>query len=88
MSAPVSENAAASPRRFVSDFAISIALEPEERWWGGSSTDGILMPYGSGHFEQDLSETKAIDGRLGAPSNQAAPVLVSTKGRAVASKKG
>ena len=87
MSAPVSENAAASPRRFVSDFAISIALEPEERWWGGSSTDGIFMPYGSGHFEQDLSETKAIDGRLGAPSNQAAPVLVSTKGRAVASKK-
>lgn len=75
----------ASARRFVTEFAISVALEPGERWWGGSSTDGILMPYGDAHFSQDLARTTSLDGRVGGPSNQAAPVLVSTAGRAVAS---
>jgi alpha-glucosidase (family GH31 glycosyl hydrolase) len=48
-------------------------LLPGERWWGGCAADGKSMPYGAGSFQADLIET------LGA--NQAAPLLVSNKGR-------
>lgn len=50
-----------------------IPLVQGERWWGGRAADGMSMPYGASPFEADLNET------LGA--NQAAPLLVSNKGR-------
>lgn len=52
-----------------------IRLLPGERWWGGRAADGMSMPYGAAPFEADLTET------LG--SNQAAPLLLSSKGRYV-----
>lgn len=52
---------------------MNIPLLPGERWWGGRAADGMSMPYGAGPFQADLNET------LGA--NQAAPLLVSSKGR-------
>ncbi|MEC0243690.1 hypothetical protein P4H66_28175 [Paenibacillus dokdonensis] len=46
-----------------------------ERWWGGRAADGMSMPYGMDAFEADLIETLGM--------NQAAPLLLSSKGRYV-----
>lgn len=52
---------------------LRINLLPEERWWGGRVSDGLLMPYGNEGFKADLSMD--LDG------NQGCPLLVSNKGR-------
>lgn len=67
--------------------ALDLALQPGERWWGGAIEDGRLMPFGARDHTRDLSSpTSAPDAAdPGLPSNQSAPVLVSTRGRAVAS---
>ena len=50
-----------------------IPLLSGERWWGGRAADGMSMPYGMNAFEADLIETLGM--------NQAAPLLLSSKGR-------
>lgn len=50
-----------------------VKLLPNEYWWGGAISDGIYMPYGSKDFEAKLNPNTS--------PNQAAPFLVSTKGR-------
>jgi len=52
-----------------------IELLPDEKWWGGRVSDGLLMPFGKENFETDLS--------LDLGGNQACPLLLSTKGRFV-----
>lgn len=51
----------------------SIDLIPEERWWGGRVSDGLLMPFGKEDFHTDLS--------IDLNGNQGCPLLVSNKGR-------
>ncbi|MBP2000159.1 alpha-glucosidase (family GH31 glycosyl hydrolase) [Paenibacillus shirakamiensis] len=50
-----------------------IILLPNEQWWGGRAADGSHMPYGAKPFEADLFATLGM--------NQAAPLLLSNKGR-------
>ncbi|CAI6083196.1 glycoside hydrolase family 31 protein [Cohnella sp. JJ-181] len=52
---------------------LEIGLLPGEYWWGGRVADGKSMPYGASAFGADLS------GEVG--GNQAAPLLISNKGR-------
>ncbi len=53
----------------------SMQLIPGESWWGGVVNRGVEMPYGKKYFSFDLYGND--DG------NQAAPLLVSNKGRYV-----
>lgn len=53
---------------------VRIDIEPGEYWWGGTVGGGWRMPVGAdGHETRDL--------RIQADGNQAAPLLLSTKGR-------
>ncbi|WP_084129046.1 glycoside hydrolase family 31 protein [Demequina sp. NBRC 110055] len=64
---------------------VTLALEPGERWWGGAVEDAHALPYGGRRFTRDLAAPHASSALLeeGKPSNQAAPLLVSTTGRIV-----
>lgn len=53
----------------------TIKLLDGEYWWGGAVEDGVKMPYADKDFSRDLNPI--------ATSNQAAPFLVSSKGRYV-----
>lgn len=54
--------------------AVSIALLPGECWWGGTVGGGWKMPLGEASvYRKDL--------RVDSDGNQAAPLLLSTKGR-------
>ncbi|TGO05143.1 glycoside hydrolase family 31 protein [Serinibacter arcticus] len=67
--------------------SLSLELEPGEFWWGGTVKDGVQMPFGAtsthrrdlGVPQHDPEWDSAED------SSQAAPVLVSTRGRVVSS---
>jgi len=53
---------------------IRIPLLEGEAWYGGAVTDGPCLPYSSAHpFERDL--------RVNGTNNQAAPLLLSNRGR-------
>jgi alpha-glucosidase (family GH31 glycosyl hydrolase) len=53
----------------------SIPLQSGEGWWGGLAADGALMPLGTTPHRRDL----ALDHH----NNQAAPFLVSNRGRSI-----
>ncbi|MFI8952090.1 glycoside hydrolase family 31 protein [Streptomyces sp. NPDC053750] len=69
----------------ISEHIVDIALLPRERWWGGSTTDGVSMPFGATEFARDLNGPSSFTDGLGTPSNQASSALVSTAGRAIGS---
>ena len=50
-------------------------LRENEKWWGGFTTDGKLMPFGSKELSRDLYANNK--------GNQAQPLLISNKGRYV-----
>ncbi|GHI00023.1 glycoside hydrolase family 31 protein [Neobacillus kokaensis] len=50
-----------------------IELLDGEYWWGGAVADGIHMPFGNQPFERTLTPNLT--------PNQAAPILISNKGR-------
>ena len=62
---------------------VDIDLLPGERWWGGAVADGTAMPFGTSVHRRDLNENAGFleDPTNGA--NQAAPLLVSDRGRYV-----
>lgn len=60
-----------------------LPLEPHERWWGGAVDDGIAMPFGTQHHHRDLAGPPHTGAMIAAPSNQSAPILLSTTGRTV-----
>ncbi|MEV4477221.1 glycoside hydrolase family 31 protein [Nonomuraea sp. NPDC049504] len=62
---------------------LELAVEAGERWWGGSVDDGLSMPFGARPFARDLAAPREPLG----PSNQSAPVLLSTRGRVVWSER-
>ncbi|AOZ73534.1 glycoside hydrolase [Boudabousia tangfeifanii] len=64
---------------------VSLELLAGERWWGGAVDDAAMQPYGDQNFSRDLAVSKPSEDGIGAPSNQAAPILVSTHGRSVSS---
>ena len=60
---------------------LKVTLLPGEGWWGGATTFGTKEPLG-------LNATSfAFDIRKDNYSNQAAPIMLSTKGRSVWSEK-
>ena len=59
---------------------LTVRLLPGEGWWGGATTLGTKAPYG-------LNGSVDFDIRKENYGNQVAPLLVSTKGRAVWSEK-
>lgn len=80
-----------SPRTVIDDEPgatgpeLTLVLEDGERWWGGSVEDGRHMPFGVAPFGRDLGapEPETGDPAQGRPSNQSAPVLLSTAGRVI-----
>lgn len=62
---------------------LELELEPGELWWGGSVDDGVAMPYGRAPFLRDLATVAPRGTDPEPPSNQAAPLLLSTTGRTV-----
>lgn len=54
---------------------VEIPLLDGEFWWGGACQDGSQMPFGRTAYSRDL--------RTGHGGNQAAPLLVSSRGRYV-----
>ncbi|OKL48203.1 hypothetical protein BSR28_00360 [Boudabousia liubingyangii] len=64
---------------------LRIPLLEAERWWGGAVDDAAHQPYGDQDFSRDLAQVHPSEDGAGAPSNQAAPILVSTRGRNVSS---
>ena len=59
----------------MSDFNLKIKVLPGENWWGGAVDDGVHMPFGNQNFTRSLDPNPT--------DNQAAPFLVSNKGRFV-----
>lgn len=57
------------------DDHLKVELLPEEGWWGGAISKGIFMPFRPGSPRIVLNGTTQY--------NQAAPVLLSTKGRSL-----
>lgn len=60
---------------------LAVGLLPGEGWWGGATTLGAKAPYGLN------AQTLAFDIRFNNYSNQAVPLLVSTKGRYIWSER-
>jgi len=60
---------------------LEVKLLPGEGWWGGATTFGTKAPYGL------RAKTLSFDIGTDNYSNQAAPLMVSTKGRSVWSEK-
>lgn len=65
---------------------LRIELLPGERWWGGTVADGKLMPFADRPHERDLRVNVGFPDDPTDGSNQAAPLLVSNRGRYVWSK--
>ena len=60
---------------------MSVRILPGEHWYGGACFDGIKMPFGSkSDFVRDLNPNSTM--------NQAAPLLLSDKGRYIWSDTG
>ncbi|WP_150273264.1 glycoside hydrolase family 31 protein [Paenibacillus tepidiphilus] len=55
------------------DQTMKLELLEGEYWWGGRTADGMDMPYGRALFAADLNSNHN--------GNQAAPLLISNKGR-------
>lgn len=66
---------------------VNLNLLPGERWWGGLVEDGGAMPLGTAPYQRDLGKPPRHGSDVGMPSNQGAPVLVSTCGRVIASER-
>lgn len=64
---------------------IDVPLADGERWWGGAVDDGGRMPIGKATYLRDLGVAEGHGTSSARPSNQMAPVLVSTRGRALTS---
>jgi alpha-glucosidase (family GH31 glycosyl hydrolase) len=54
-----------------------------ERWWGGSAGDGVVMPFGDRSIVRNLGMPDGYGREDARPSNQSAPLLLSTHGRLV-----
>ena len=52
----------------------------DELWWGGTVADGASMPFGAGPFYRDLC--------AGLGGGQASPLMISSRGRWIASNQG
>ncbi|OAS14807.1 glycoside hydrolase family 31 protein [Paenibacillus oryzisoli] len=57
----------------MANYEIVLDLLPGEYWWGGRVSDGTSMPFGRSQFSADLAKASG--------ANQAAPLLISNKGR-------
>ena len=68
---------------------ITLDLLPGERWWGGTVKDGVHMPYSadSRHARDLAVPLNPSQEEAAEDSNQAAPLLLSTAGRVVASRR-
>ena len=60
---------------------LRLAIQPGEGWWGGATAFGLQAPYGLN------AKALSFDIRGDNYSNQAAPLMLSTKGRAIWSEK-
>lgn len=60
-----------------------VELLPGERWWGGAVADGKAMPFGDRAHERDLRVNVGFPDDPADGSNQAAPLLISSRGRSV-----
>lgn len=69
------------------DSQVELELEVGELWWGGSVDDGVQMPYGREPFLRDLATVAPRGTDPEPPSNQSAPLLLSTTGRTVWSER-
>ncbi|MGP4101359.1 glycoside hydrolase family 31 protein [Nonomuraea sp. KM90] len=67
--------------------ALELALEADERWWGGAAEDGLAMPFGVRPFARDLGSPVGHGSGDAAPSNQSSPVLLSNRGRVIWSER-
>ena len=65
----------------MADFTLELEILPSEGWWGGATTFGTKEPFGikTDSFEYDVAKDNY--------GNQAAPLMLSTKGRFVWSEK-
>lgn len=62
-------------------YTIKIKIIEEEYWWGGSAFDGPSMP-----FDAESSFSRELN--INSTPNQAAPILLSSKGRYIWCNKG
>ena len=60
---------------------LKVPVLPDEGWWGGATTYGTKAPFGLNAKSLSFDLRKTNDG------NQAAPLMLSTKGRFVWSEK-
>ncbi len=83
--APRTDRADSSDHADRSELALD--LEPGEQWWGGTVKDGVRMPFGAtSDYRLDLGSPRHDPRWESAEdSSQAAPLLVSTRGRIVSS---
>lgn len=65
------------------DHHIELGLVEGERWWGGAADDGVSMPFGTRPFTKNLGVPDGFGDDDARPSNQSAPVLLSTRGRII-----
>lgn len=65
----------------MSESVLRVELLPGERWWGGAVADGKAMPFGDRPHERDLRVNVGFPDDPTDGSNQAAPLLVSSRGR-------
>lgn len=64
-----------------SNDCFEVKMLEDECWWGGCSSDGIVMPYNK---DTDFNRVMSIN----STNNQAVPFLVSNKGRYIWSENG
>ena len=62
---------------------MDVDLLPGERWWGGAVADGTAMPFGTSVHRRDLNAMPASWTTRSNGANQAAPLLISDRGRYV-----
>lgn len=62
---------------------LELRLFHGERWWGGAVADGTAMPFGAVTHRRDLAVNAGYVDDPTAGANQAAPLLVSDRGRYV-----
>lgn len=88
LTAPAPALASATVTEQQTGSALTLEIEPGERWWGGTVKDGVQMPFGEQSvYDVDLA-VAVVDPQWpdqAADSNQFAPILVSTHGRVVGS---
>lgn len=60
---------------------LRVDLLPGERWWGGAVADGKSMPFGDQSHRRDLRVNVGFPDDPTDGANQAAPLLISNRGR-------